>query len=216
MECARILAGRVNPGLEHFKHKEVVAVHQPRIDHAAFQVGVALGDQWRVDQRSRRRRQAKGFELVHTSAGCIAATHHRRFQFHGRDVEHALPRRLQGIEAEISTADDAAHQRRLELHHGVPRHRHHVGTAFVRRGQQHNRSGLKKAVDLGQGTGTFGHAASLGEGLGQDWNIKRLHEWQLVWAQKKTPKGLFRKATVSPKNIISWQQALQLSLALHL
>jgi hypothetical protein len=35
-------------------------------------------------------------------------------------------------------------------------------------------------------------------------------------SKKKTPKGLCRKAAVSLKNIISWQQALQLFSALQL
>lgn len=86
MDRARGLAGRIDPCLEPFEHEEVVAVHQPRIVHAAFQVGLALGDEWCADQSGGRWYQAKGFELVAALPHAMAATHHMNGQFLCRDI----------------------------------------------------------------------------------------------------------------------------------
>jgi hypothetical protein len=40
----RILAGWVEPSLDHFENEEVAAIHQSRVDDTTLQVGVALGD----------------------------------------------------------------------------------------------------------------------------------------------------------------------------
>jgi hypothetical protein len=66
-------------------------------------------------------------------------------QFHRRDLDHALLRRLQGGEGEVAVADHAAHERRLELHHRVPRHRHDVRPALAGGRQQHDRARLSRS-----------------------------------------------------------------------
>src|SRR3989344_9516753 len=44
---ARVLARRINPGLEYFEHEKVVAFGHARVGHAAFEAGVTLLDQRR-------------------------------------------------------------------------------------------------------------------------------------------------------------------------
>jgi hypothetical protein len=100
---------------------------------------------------------AEGRELVHAAPGAVAARHHLRRELRGRDVEHALARGLQRREAEVASADHAADQRRLEVHHRVPGHRHHVGAALVARGYKKDRAGFEQAVDLVERQGVLPH-----------------------------------------------------------
>jgi len=56
-----------------------------------------------------------------------------------------VPRRISGV--------CAPHQRRLELHHGVPRHGHDVGPPLAGSRDHHHRPRLQQAIDFGQGKG---------------------------------------------------------------
>jgi len=77
MERARVLAGRVEPGLLHLEHEEVVAVDQSRIGHATFQVGVALvRSSGAATSAAGTGVRPKALNLSTPSAGGIAAAHH--------------------------------------------------------------------------------------------------------------------------------------------
>ena len=78
VDCLRILAGWIDPGLDHFQHEEVVAVDHAGVDDAAFQAGVALGDQRRRHQRGRLRGQTEARELVGIAPAAVAANRSRK------------------------------------------------------------------------------------------------------------------------------------------
>jgi tRNA A37 N6-isopentenylltransferase MiaA len=63
-----------------------------------------------------------------------------------RDGNHAFLGLHQRLERVVAAAQHAADERRLERHHGVPRHRHRVRLSAVRRRNQHHGAGLQQAV----------------------------------------------------------------------
>ena len=68
MQGARAFTRRVDPGLEHFEHEEIVPRRHAGVGDAALEAGVTLVDQrWR-DLPGRPRREAKGGELVEAPA----------------------------------------------------------------------------------------------------------------------------------------------------
>ena len=149
MQGARLLERRIHPGLHHFQHEEVVAVHQTRIHHATFQTGIAFGDQWRLHLARRLCAQTEPGELVGIAARAVADGGDPARQFGGGDVEHAFAGLQQCAETVVAAADHAAHQRRVELHHGVPGLCHDVVAAALRGGQQQHGAGFQQAIDLG-------------------------------------------------------------------
>ena len=52
-----VLLRRIDPGLHDFEDEEIVFRHEPRVGHAAFEIGEALGDQRRLDLRGGRGRE---------------------------------------------------------------------------------------------------------------------------------------------------------------
>src|SRR5450830_1932979 len=63
MNRPRMFPRAVDPRLQHFENEETVFGHQLRVDHLAFERGIAFVDQWRIDARGGRRREAEGLEL---------------------------------------------------------------------------------------------------------------------------------------------------------
>ena len=161
----------VDPGLHDFQHEQAVFLDQASIDDFAFQVGEAFRHQRRPDLLRRQRRQAEGREFIHVAARHVADRHHRFRQFHGRHGDDAFLRFAQRREAVIAVAHHAGDQRRLEFHHRLPRHRHDVGPALVRRGQQHDRPGFEQPVDLGEGEGAHGVRLGARRAWGQGYVI---------------------------------------------
>jgi hypothetical protein len=97
-------------------------------------------------------------EVAAIDESCID---HLAFQigsaFGCRDVEHAMPRRLQRSKAEVAAADDSTDQWWLEFQHRVPRHWHHVGLALVRRDEKNHGSRFEKTIDFGERVRSPGH-----------------------------------------------------------
>jgi hypothetical protein len=90
MNGSRIFAGGIEPGLAHFQDEKIVSVDQAPIGHLAFQVGVAFFNERRRHAGGRRGRETETRELVDLLAGGVASAHHRRRQFQGRNIDHAL------------------------------------------------------------------------------------------------------------------------------
>ena len=68
---------------------------------------------------------------------------------HRRDVDDAFPRRHQQRERVVPGAEQAADQRRLELHHRVPGHGHNVRSSFAAGCDHDHWARLYQAIDLG-------------------------------------------------------------------
>src|SRR5690606_2098141 len=66
----------------------------------------------------------------------------------GRQVDDALAALADHAEAVVGLGDDAAHERRRELHHRVPPERHDVRPALPPRRDEDDRAGLQVAADL--------------------------------------------------------------------
>src|ERR1035437_9131687 len=64
----RILLYGIGPGFDHFQDEEVELADETGIDHLAFKVGEALGNQGWRHALGWRRRQAESLELVHVPA----------------------------------------------------------------------------------------------------------------------------------------------------
>jgi hypothetical protein len=151
---------RVNPRLDDFQDEEIIFGDEFRIPDLAFQAGITFGDERGLDARGGHGREAKGLELVHAPAGSVPAGHHRFRQLHRGDVDHAFPGCLEAGKRIVPVADHAAHERRLELHHQMPRHRHDVRPPGAGRGEQHDRAGFEQPIDFGQGKVGFLHRGS--------------------------------------------------------
>lgn len=150
----------VKTRLDNFKDKEVISGYQLLVDDLAFKIGIALIDEWCLDERGSHWRETESRELVDQSPGGVPAAHHLFGQLHRWNVDHAFPGCLQNIERVVPVADHATHDRRFKIHHGVPRHGHNVCPVFVGGGDQYNRPQLQQAIDLGQGKGFFAISAS--------------------------------------------------------
>ena len=148
MDRFRLLLRRVDPRLDHFEDEEVVLRRQLRVDHLAFQIGVTLVDQRDIDQFAGRRRQMKLLELIDLSPRRVPDADHLGRQFDRRNVDDALLRGFQIAERMVPLADDDADDRRLEVDHRLPRHRHDVRPALVRGRNQHDRAWFQQAVDF--------------------------------------------------------------------
>ena len=94
MDGPRRLYCGIDPGLHHFEHEEAVGIDHARIGHAAFEAGVALGDERRGDLLRVFRREAEGGELVEGGAAGVAAADDRVGQLDGGNVDDALTRLL--------------------------------------------------------------------------------------------------------------------------
>lgn len=160
MDCSRVFSRGVDPCLQYFEDEEVVLLHHPCIHNPAFEVRITLLDERRRHMGRRRRSEEEGPELVNAPSGGIAALHRLFRQIHCRDVDDTLPGGLQDTERMAPVADHAAHDRRLELHHRVPRHRHNVRTSLSDRRNHYDRSGFKQPIDTGQGKHSFLHPRS--------------------------------------------------------
>src|ERR1017187_9334460 len=68
MDRLRILLYGIGPGFDHFQDEEVELADETGIDHLAFKVGEALGNQGWRHALGWRRRQAESLELVHVPA----------------------------------------------------------------------------------------------------------------------------------------------------
>ena len=60
----RVLRRRGHVRLHHLEHEQAVALDQARVDQLALEVGVALGDERRLDLRRLGGREAELLELV--------------------------------------------------------------------------------------------------------------------------------------------------------
>jgi hypothetical protein len=138
------------PKLHHFEHEEVVLVDQARVCDFAFEVGEALGDEGRTHVLRGDRRQSETLELVGVASGRVAHADHFVSELCRRNRDDALLRRAQRGEAVIVAAHDAGDERRFEIDHHVPRHRHHIGSDLVSCRQQDDGAGFQNLVDLGQ------------------------------------------------------------------
>src|ERR1035441_6449055 len=143
----RVLLHRISPGFDDFQYEEVELADETGIDHLAFKVGEAFGHQRRRHTLGWRRRQAESLELVHVPSRAIANTHDLGCQFNRWNGDNALSHRSQRSEAVIGVADDTGDQRRLELYHHVPGHRHDVGSALVGGRQEDHWTRFKQLVD---------------------------------------------------------------------
>src|ERR1017187_10225858 len=155
MNRPRMFPRWVDPRFDDLKDKEVVFGDQLPINDLAFQIGMALGDEWGLDARGGHGRETKGLELVHPSSRSVPAAHHLFRQFQRRDVDHAFPGRLQDFKRVVPVADHATHDRRLELHHRMPRHGHDVRPPGAGRRDHHDRAGFEQPIDLRQGKRCF-------------------------------------------------------------
>ncbi len=109
MNCTRVFPRGVDPGFKHLKDEEIVLACQTCVDDSAFEIGITLGDERRLDTRCRYRRKANFFERVHASAGGVPATYSLCRELHCRDIDHAFLCRLQYAESKVLVADHAAH-----------------------------------------------------------------------------------------------------------
>ena len=82
-----MLLCRVRPGFDDFQDEQVELADEMGIDHLAFKVGEALGNQWRGHTLGRRRRQAESFELVHIPPRAVANS---RASASGREETRSL------------------------------------------------------------------------------------------------------------------------------
>src|SRR5271165_5879775 len=74
--------------------------------------------------------------------------------------DHTFLGLLQDAECVVPVADHAAHDRRPEIHHRVPRHSHDVGSPLVGGCDQYDRPWLKQTIDLRQGKCSFRHSCA--------------------------------------------------------
>jgi len=91
---------------------------------------MALTDQRRPDLVRLPGRQPEFLELVDFSARGVADPDDDIGQRRGRQVDDAFAALADHVEAVITARDYAADERRRELHHGVPAHRHDVRLVF--------------------------------------------------------------------------------------
>src|SRR5271154_6356291 len=137
---------------DYFEDEDVVAVNETIVFQHAFEIGVTLPDQRRLDVGGGLRRQPEFFELVDRGARAIANADDRVGQIHGRQVNDALPAAADEIEAVIAAGDHAADKRRHKFHDHVPAHGHYVALAAPGRGDEHDRAGLQIMPDVGPGS----------------------------------------------------------------
>jgi len=154
----RVFLRGIDPRIEHLKDEDVVFGRHPHIDDPAFEIGIALVDERRLDAGAGHRCQAEFLELVGPAPRGVSAAHYLCRQFHRRDVDHAFLGRLHHTERVVPVADHATHERRLEFDHHVPRQGHDVGLPLAGGCNQHDRPRLDQAVDLRQGKGLFHRA----------------------------------------------------------
>src|ERR1017187_10024360 len=157
MNRPRMFPRWVDPRFDDLKDKEVVFGDQLPINDLAFQIGMALGDEWGLDARGGHGGETKGLELVHPSSRSVPAAHHLFRQFPRRHADHAFPGPLQDFKRVVPVADPPTHDRRLDLHHRMPRHGHDVRPPLAGRRDHHDRSGLEQPIDLRQGKRCFFH-----------------------------------------------------------
>ena len=149
MNRSRPFLRRINPGPDDFQNEEVVFRDQRCINNLAFQAGIALLNKRSLDELGGYGRESKFLELVHVATGSVPASHHSFHQFHGRDVDHTFAGLLEAGKGVITIADHAAHERRSELHHQVPRHGHNVCPPGANGGEQHDWAGFEQPINLG-------------------------------------------------------------------
>jgi hypothetical protein len=131
MDGFRIFLLRVDPGLHHLEHEQVVFVDEATIGHPAFKIGKTLGDQGRTHARGLARRQAEFFELRNVAARAISDVDDFLCKLPRRNGDDAFSGRRQRRKTVIVAADDASDQRRLELNHHETGHGHDIGAALV-------------------------------------------------------------------------------------
>src|SRR5664280_728460 len=69
-------------------------------------------------------------------------------EFHGGNRNDALVLSHQCRKTVVVAAHDAGYQRRHELDHREPGHCHDIGSAFLGRGEQNDRTGFEELIDL--------------------------------------------------------------------
>ena len=150
MNRLRLRHRAVDVRLQHLENEEVVLADQARVDELAFEVGVALAYQRRAHALSRGSGQPEALEFVDAAPRGVAAAGDFLRQIRGRDVDHAFATAHQHFERMVSRTDHAPDQRRLEVHHRVPRHRHDIRAPASSRRNQYDHAGLDQPVDLRQ------------------------------------------------------------------
>jgi len=154
----RVFLRGIDPRLEHLKDEDVVCGRHPHIDDLAFEIGIALVDERRLDAGSGHRCQAELLELVGPAPRSVSAANYLCRQFHRRDVDHAFLSRLHHAERVVPVTDHTTHERWLEFDHHVPRQGHDVGLPFAGGCDQQDRPRLEQAIDLRQGKRLFHRA----------------------------------------------------------
>ena len=157
MNRPRLFHCGVGPGLEDLKDKKTIPLHQTGVGHPALEVGITFVNERGGDLGGRLGREAKGLELIYVRARGIAATHHLFGDVDGGDVNDAFVACRQQCEGMVAIADDATHQGRLKLEHGMPGHGHDVWVPRAGGGDQDDRPRFEQAVNLGERKGFFGH-----------------------------------------------------------
>ena len=115
---------------------------------AAFEVRVALPDQWRADLACGQRVEPEPGELVDLAAAAVADVDHGIEQLHAGYVDHALATTDGQCMAVVFIPQVGGDQRRRKAHHHVPAHRHQVALALPRGTDQHDRAGFEEAARL--------------------------------------------------------------------
>jgi len=152
---------RIDPRLQYFQDEEIVALDQARVFHPAFKVAEAFLDQRWAYLTGRERRESKALEFIGIATRAVANLHHYVGKAARWDRDHCFSRRAEGREGEIGLTDDTRDERRLELQHHVPGHRHDVRATFASRRQQNNRAGFQQLVNLRKMVLPYCHAHSL-------------------------------------------------------
>jgi hypothetical protein len=128
--CLGVFWCRSDVSFNRFKDEKIVLVDQRVTVQSTFKAGMTLTDEWGIYFFRPAGRQREFPELGDFCIRSIANTDDSIYKLFSRQVNDALAAAADHAEAVIAFGDYATHERRHELHNGMPAHRHDICLAL--------------------------------------------------------------------------------------